>query len=88
MWYGPRGETRHAFGCVLARTGMERDQLIELVPHYLAMLALVFGVLFVIRSVVGNIGFWPELAVVIVVVFLYRPIVSMLGVAPEMWTEN
>lgn len=67
---------------------MERDQLIELVPHYLAMLVLVFLVLAVVPAVVGEVGFWVELAVVVVVVFAYRPIVVRLGVGPSMWRDG
>jgi len=64
---------------------MEREQLIELVPHYLAMLLLVFVVLAVVQAVAGEIGFWVEFAIVVAVVFAYRPIVQRLGIAPSVW---
>ncbi|MFC7250895.1 hypothetical protein ACFQJ5_13735 [Halomicroarcula sp. GCM10025324] len=64
---------------------MDTDRLLELVPHYLAMLFLVFLVLTVVRMAVGDIGFIAELAVVTVVVFAYRPIVMRLGVGPSAW---
>ena len=64
---------------------MDTDRLLELVPHYLAMLFLVFLVLSVVRTAVGDIGFIAELAVVTVVVFAYRPIVMRLGVGPSAW---
>ena len=64
---------------------MDADRLLELVPHYLAMLFLVFLVLSVVRTAVGDIGFIAELAVVTVVVFAYRPIVMRLGVGPSAW---
>ncbi|MFC6952442.1 hypothetical protein [Halorubellus litoreus] len=64
---------------------MDTDQLKELVPHYLAMIILVFGVLTVLRTAVGDIGFWGELAVVVALAFLYRPVVLRLGVAPSPW---
>lgn len=67
---------------------MDRDQLIELVPHYVAMLLLVFGTLAVVRSFVGELSFWAELIIVLVVVVAYRPIVRQLGVEPSAWKER
>ncbi|MHB9285758.1 hypothetical protein ACKVMT_01805 [Halobacteriales archaeon Cl-PHB] len=64
---------------------METDQLKELVPHYIALFILVFGILAVVRAVVGDIGFWAEMAFVVVIVFVYRPIVVRLGVGPSGW---
>ena len=67
---------------------MDRDQLIELVPHYIAMLLLVFGTLAVVRSVAGDIGFWAELIIVVIVVVAYRPLVRQLGVEPSAWQQQ
>jgi hypothetical protein len=67
---------------------MDRNQLIELVPHYLAMLLLVFVVLAIVQAVAGEIGFWVEFAIVILVVFAYRPVVVRLGVAPSVWEDQ
>lgn len=64
---------------------MDREQLIELVPHYVAMLLLIFLTLAIVSAVVGEIGFWIELALIIVVVFAYRPIVVRLGIGPSVW---
>lgn len=64
---------------------MDREQLIELVPHYVAMLILVFLTLTIVSAVVGEIGFWIELAFIVVVVLAYRPIVVRLGVGPSIW---
>lgn len=64
---------------------MDTDRLIELAPHYAAMLLLVFLTLTIVRAAVGEIGFWIELAIVFVVVFAYRPLVIRLGVAPSGW---
>jgi hypothetical protein len=64
---------------------MDRNQLIELVPHYIAMFLLVSLVLWIAREVVGEIGFWPELAIIIVVVVVYRPVVMRLGIGPSGW---
>ena len=67
---------------------VDTDRLAELVPHYVAMLALVFLVLTAVRAVAGPVGFWVELVVVVVVVFAYRPVVLRLGVAPSSWEEQ
>ena len=64
---------------------MDRSQLIELVPHYVAMLLLVFLVLAGVRALAGEVGFWIELAIIAVVVFAYRPVVMRLGVGPSGW---
>ncbi|MFC7021253.1 MULTISPECIES: hypothetical protein [Haloarcula] len=64
---------------------MDTDRLLELAPHYIAMLALVFLVLELVTILVGDIGFLTELAIIVVIVFAYRPIVIRLGVAPSGW---
>jgi cytosine/uracil/thiamine/allantoin permease len=64
---------------------MDTDRLLELAPHYVAMLVLVFLVLAGVRAVAGEIGFWVELVIVIGVVFAYRPVVVRLGIAPSEW---
>lgn len=67
---------------------MNRQQLLELVPHYLAMLVLVAVVVAVVRVGVGELDFWAEFAVVAVVVFLYRPAVRYLGFEPSAWERD
>lgn len=67
---------------------MDTDRLVEVVPHYVAMLLLVFLVLAVVRALVGDLGFWVELVIIFVVVFLYRPAVHLLDVAPSAWEEQ
>jgi len=64
---------------------MDVDALKELAPHYIALMILVVLVLTVVQAVVGEIGFWAELAIVLGLVFAYRPIVVRLGVAPSGW---
>ena len=64
---------------------MDREQLIELVPHYVAMLLLFFLILRIVSAVVGEISFWVELALIVVVVFAYRLIVVRLGIGPSIW---
>lgn len=64
---------------------LDRDTLLELVPHYVALIALVFAVLAAVEAVVGPLGFWVELALVFAVAIAYRPLVLRLGVAPSAW---
>jgi hypothetical protein len=64
---------------------MDKEQLLELVPHYLAMLLIVFGVLAAVRVGVRQLDFWVEFAIVLLVAFAYRPVVVRLGVAPSLW---
>jgi hypothetical protein len=64
---------------------MDKDQLLELAPHYIAMLLLVFFILEVSQVVVGEVSFWLELGLIMVVVFAYRFIVVRLGFAPSSW---
>lgn len=64
---------------------MDWAALVELVPHYVAMLALSFLVIGVVNSVAGDLGFWVEFLIIGVVIFSYRPIVLRLGYAPSAW---
>ncbi len=64
---------------------MDTDQLKELVPHYIAMLILVFATLAIVELAAGELSFWIDLAIIIAVVFSYRPIVLWLGIAPSAW---
>ncbi len=67
---------------------MDTDRILELIPHYLAMVLIVFAVLWAVRTAVGDLGFLPELVIVVVVLFLYRPIVIRLGIAPSVWERR
>ena len=49
------------------------------------MFLLVSLALWIAREVVGEIGFWPELAIIIVVVVAYRPAVMRFGIGPSGW---
>lgn len=67
---------------------MDREQLLELVPHYLAMMFIVFIALGALRQVAGGqLPLWQEFAIVVVVVILYRPAVLRLGWAPSAWED-
>lgn len=67
---------------------MDRERILEVVPHYIAMLLALFLMLTVIRVVFGEVSFWIELAIVVVLAFLYRPLVLRLGIAPSAWEEG
>lgn len=64
---------------------MDIDRLKELAPHYVAMLLLVFLVLAIVRTAVGNLNFWIELAIVVAIVLAYPSLVMRLGVGPSVW---
>jgi hypothetical protein len=61
------------------------DRLVEVLPHYAAMLILVFLILAVLRTVVGELSFWIELVVVLIIAIGYQTLVQRLGVAPSSW---
>ena len=64
---------------------VKKETIVELLPHYAAMLLLVFLVIGVLREVVGDVGFWVELLFILVIVFAYPPLTRRLGVAPDIW---
>lgn len=64
---------------------VDTDTIVELLPHYLAMLIIVLLVLGVVRTATGGVGFVVELVIVLVVVFLYPFVVRRFGVAPSVW---
>ncbi|MFB6156655.1 MAG: hypothetical protein ABEJ34_02290 [Haloferacaceae archaeon] len=67
---------------------MDTQRLIDVAPHYLAMLLLAFLIPAVVRLAVGDIGFWPELVLIFFIVFGYRRAVLRLDVAPAAWEEG
>jgi hypothetical protein len=64
---------------------MDTDKLLELAPHYLALVVLIFAVLAAVEFLVGGVALLIELIIAGTVAFLYRPIVVRLGVAPSIW---
>jgi hypothetical protein len=64
---------------------MDRETILELVPHYLALVILLILVLAAVRAVAGEIGFWVELGIAFVIAIVYRPLVQYLGYAPSAW---
>ncbi len=64
---------------------VDRDDLVELAPHYVAMLLLTFVALGIVRSILPGLGTLQEFVVIVVIVFLYRPAVQRLGLGPSAW---
>lgn len=64
---------------------VDLDRIVALVSHYVAMLAAIFLVLWIVRAAAGDLGFWVELGLVLVVAIAYPRIVRRLGVAPRAW---
>lgn len=64
---------------------MSRLGRFELVPHYVAPLAIIVLVVGGLRYFVGNLGIWIELPIVVAIVFAYPTIVRWLGVEPSSW---
>ena len=67
---------------------MDTDRLIEVAPHYAAMLILVYLVLALVELTVGDPGFWTELVIIAVIVMAYRPVVMWLGIGPSAWEQR
>lgn len=69
---------------------VNKQQVVELVPHYVAMLVIVFAAIGVLRAAVGDLGVWLEFAVILVLVFLYRPLIVRLDVipTPSLWVNE
>ena len=67
---------------------MDRRDVIEVLPHYVAMVILLLIAFALLRTALGEVNFWLELALAFVVVFAYRPVVVRLGIAPSAWTRR
>lgn len=61
------------------------SRLVELLPHYLAMIAVISGVLLAVQELYGELGFWASFAIAIGVAAAYPFVVRRLGVAPNVW---
>jgi hypothetical protein len=59
--------------------------VVSLLPHYLAMLVLVFLGVGVLRTAVSGVNLIAEFVLILGIVFLYPFVVRRLGYAPEMW---
>jgi hypothetical protein len=65
---------------------MDRAELRQVAPHYVALMALVLVVVAGLDAVVG-IPFWVGVVIALGLGAIYRPLVLALGVAPEPWRE-
>ena len=64
---------------------MDRDQLLELAPHYVALVVLIFSVLAAVQFLTDGVALWLELVITAATAIVYRPVVVWLGIAPSMW---
>lgn len=62
--------------------------LAETGPHYLAMVALIFIVIRLVRQMVGESSLLVELVIVLVVAFSYVNVVRRLHIAPSSWVDD
>lgn len=62
-----------------------RERLVQLLPHYLIMLGVMFAVLIIVQELYGQLGFWASFGVAIAVAVVYPFATRRLGVAPEPW---
>jgi hypothetical protein len=60
-------------------------ELLELVPHFVAMIVLISLVLGGFRLLLGTPAFWFDPVVALLVVFLYPFGLRRLGAAPARW---
>lgn len=67
---------------------MNRNHLLELVPHYIASLLLILATITAIRVFVDNFGIVVELPIVVAVVLAYPTIVRWLGISPAAWEDH
>lgn len=67
-----------------------KDEILELVPHYIAIIIVVLFVMAVVRSIVGEQHVLVEFAVILVLVFSYRPILLRLDFVPTptLWERS
>ncbi len=64
------------------------DNLKELLPHYVALLLILFAVLGAIRLTIGELGIFVELAILLIISLMYPPLVRRLGMAPTAWMRT
>ncbi len=67
---------------------MDRGDLVELAPHYAAMLVLTFLALGYVRAFFPGLALWQRFGVVLLFVFAYRPVVQRLGIGPSAWERD
>lgn len=57
----------------------------ELLPHYVVMIALMLVALTVANQIFGDIGLWPSIGIAVVIAILYPLLLRQTGRAPEPW---
>ena len=57
----------------------------EMIPHYVAMLALYAVLVIAVNVLFGLNSFLVQVAIAVVVAFTYPPIVRQLGYTPSSW---
>jgi hypothetical protein len=67
---------------------MDTDRIMEVAPHYVAMVLLAILVFSVVENLVGPVNFWTEIVIIALVVFSYRPAVMALGYGPSSWERE
>lgn len=67
---------------------VDTSKIIELVPHYVAMLILVFVAVGILRGILPDVSLIVEFAVVLAIVFAYPFVVRRLGYAPQYWQKE
>jgi hypothetical protein len=67
---------------------VDTAKLLELLPHYVAMLLLVFLAVGILRRVLPGVSLVVEFVVVLAVVFAYPFVVRRLGYAPRYWQRG
>jgi len=66
---------------------VDREDLLQLVPHYAVMIVLVLVVMSAVRAVLGDQHVLVEFGIILVLVFGYRPVVMRLDAVPtpDIW---
>jgi hypothetical protein len=64
---------------------VDTETILALLPHYLAMLAIVFLAVTVLRTAFSEVNLIAEFVVIVVLVFLYPFVIRRLGYAPAIW---
>jgi uncharacterized membrane protein len=64
------------------------SKILELVPHYVAMLILVFVAVGILRGILPDVSLIVEFGVILAIVFAYPFVVRRLGYAPRYWKSD
>ncbi|SDJ40530.1 hypothetical protein SAMN05216226_10352 [Halovenus aranensis] len=61
---------------------VDRDEILELLPHYAALVVIVLVAMATFRTVVGSQNPLIEFSLVVILVFGYRPLVARVDAIP------